>query len=112
MRRLVLAGIIVVFSAAQACTRIAIRHQDHTHQRIAVSIDGKTSTLKYGGELKKRVSRGHHQVTAIPEGESRCVWTADGEGWTFWVDKEAVLTLLPPGQSSGEADIKGTDEPR
>ena len=76
---------------------IAIVHRDHTHQRVRVTIDkNKTKHLDFGDDVSVNVSRGEHLVEAIPEGKTECPWTDDGKGWIIWVDKNAILTLLPP----------------
>lgn len=87
---------IVICLIHVSCAKITVLHQDYSHQRISVIIDGKTKTMAYGDELTERVSKGQHRIEAIPEGKKQCPWTEDGKGWTLWVDRKAVLTLLPP----------------
>jgi hypothetical protein len=77
--------------------KITIIHQDPTNQRVLIRIDhGEVDTLEFGGKTSEKVSRGMHYVEAIPDGEKNCPWTENGKGWSIWVDKGTVLTLLEP----------------
>jgi hypothetical protein len=63
--------------------------------------------LELDDRLAVRVSRGPHTVKVVPPGENFCPWTEDSEGWTVWVDREAVLTLLPPVSADDSATPLG-----
>ena len=87
---------MVVISTA-CSPSITIIHQDPTHESIRIIVDNKDrDRLRFGKDLSITVSKGNHTVVAFPEGETQCPWTTDGEGWTIWADKDAILTLLPP----------------
>ena len=81
---------------------IVVVHKDPTHPTAMVSVDNAPpETLEFNDGLSVRVSRGPHTVKAMPPGGNFCPWTEGGAGWTIWVDREAVLTLLPPASPGG-----------
>jgi uncharacterized protein YacL (UPF0231 family) len=67
-----------------------------------------TERLEYGDEVSFNVSRGEHVVEAVPENKSFNPWTKNGEDWTIWVDRDAVLTLLPPPAPQTES-VEGSE---
>ena len=90
--------ILVILIFCGACSpEILIVHRDHTHKRVKIVLDKSEETrLEYGDDVSFRVSRGEHVIAAVPEDKSVSPWTENGEDWIIWVDKEAILTLLPP----------------
>ena len=82
-----------------ACSpEITIVHRDHTNRRVKVIVDdSRTKTVDYGDEVSFNVSRGEHTLKAVTESSSSSSpWSESGQPWMIWVDKGAVLTLLPP----------------
>lgn len=92
---------LIVFSLTACSASIQVKHRDPTHQRVQVNVDNdKIKNLDYGDDMSVSVSEGTHQITAVPMGEKSSPWTADGNGWTIWVEKDAILTLLPPPETA------------
>ena len=91
-------GLFLPLWVVTACSpSVQVNHRDPTHQSVDIFIDNDTSkTLDYGDDESISVSEGAHVITALPVGEKASPWTEDGKGWTIWVEKEAILTLLPP----------------
>ena len=90
---------------AGCASHMKISHQDPTHKSLTVIIDGEeVGTLKFGKSKKKKLSKGMHSVKVVPEGQTDCPWTPDGQGWTIWIDQGAALTLFPPPNTDGTED--------
>lgn len=92
---------LLVFSLAACSASIEVKHRDPTHQSVQIIVDNdKIKNLDYGEDMSVSVSEGTHQITAVPQGEKSSPWTEDGNGWTIWVEKDAILTLLPPSATA------------
>lgn len=95
---------LLAFCFSGCASSIAIHHQDPTYKRVSVKIDNRQrGELNYGGTKTVGVSRGAHQVEVVPVGSTASPWTQDGKGWIVWVDKDAILTLLPPAPTNRKA---------
>ena len=95
MKNLVILALLAL--GATACApKLIIRHDDPSVEFVQIRVDGDSEGfLDYGDAMKMRVRRGYHRVEAVPRGESFNPWAEDGEGWTFYVDRKAELTLMP-----------------
>ncbi len=76
---------------------LKIRHRDPTHSRVNVYVgDEQVGRVRFGKQLRVRLERGAHVVRATPEDRDDNPWADDGDGWHIVLDKEAIITLLPP----------------
>lgn len=96
MNRSLLILLAAAFLAVGCAPKLIVRHEDPTYAIVQVRLDGEPiGLLEVGDSHAMRVRRGYHRVEAIPRGADANPWAADGEGWTFFVDRKAELTLLP-----------------
>lgn len=82
--------------AASCGPVVVVAHQDNTRDAVYVWVDREyVGQLELGEELAEKVERGRHLIEARPRGEQRSPWTPDGKGWSVFVDRGTILTLLP-----------------
>lgn len=95
-RRHVLALCLAGMCAASCGPVVVVAHQDNTREAVDVWVDREyVGQLELGEELSEKVERGRHLIEARPRGEERTPWTSDGRGWSVFVDRGTILTLLP-----------------
>lgn len=97
MNRQILPLFALVALGISACApKLSIRHEDPGYAFVQVRVDGETTGfVEYGTTMSLRLARGYHVVETIPRGEDTNPWADDGEGWGFYVDRKAEITLLP-----------------
>ncbi len=97
MNRLTTSLLALTAIGLSACApKLSIRHEDPTHALVQVRVDGATTGfVEYGMTMSLRLPRGYHMVETIPRGEDRNPWADDGDGWSFYLDRKAEITLLP-----------------
>lgn len=92
-----LSFLIVVTALGVGCApKLVVRHEDPTHSLVHVELDGAPAGfVAFGDRFVTRVARGYHRIETKPQGVDTNPWAEDGQGWTFYVDRRAELTLLP-----------------
>ncbi|MFT6398782.1 MAG: hypothetical protein ACJAYU_003544 [Bradymonadia bacterium] len=97
MNRLIIPLFAAAALALSACApKLSIRHEDPSYAFVQVRVDGETrGFVAYGTTMSMRLGSGYHMVEAIPRGEETNPWADDGEGWAFYIDRKAEITLLP-----------------
>lgn len=95
--RLLCTLFVVATTLASACApKLTVRHEDPAFASVEIRIDGeRQGFLTPNDKMTVRLSRGWHEIAAIPEGETQNPWSETGEPWTLYLDKRAHLTLLP-----------------
>ena len=97
-----LATLIVVAASLGACApKFVVRHDAPEFGVVLIRVDDELAGfLDRGKRLSVRLSRGLHEVEAMPLGRERNPWLDDGGAWTIFVDHTAELTLFSPPSPS------------
>ena len=89
--------VLSLLSASSACApKLIVRHEDPAATFAQIRLDGESrGFVQLGESMTLRPGRGYHRLEAVPRGDATNPWAADGEGWSVYVDRRAVVTLLP-----------------
>ena len=81
-----------------ACSpSLIIRHEDPTHDRALIWLDGKRAgVVRYDDTLRVRVARGRHTIRAVAPGSDESPWHLDRPEVEVVIEDEATMTLLTP----------------
>jgi len=94
--RAVFVGLSLLAGSSACAPKLIVRHEDPAATFAQIRVDGESrGFVQLGETMTLRPGRGYHRVEAVPRGETSNPWAADGEGWNVYVDRRAVVTLLP-----------------